>query len=240
MIPSADATMTGPVYGVEGDSVFYVSGQRIFRPPHVAVSEPIVNGSFVRVTGLLIAGELRATGIIVFGGGRAYTIDGKIESINRDSRTFRMLGLELFVNEWTRGLSLDKLAVGQWVQVWAHRGGFVQSIGYQWICCVEKSGAESAWFSSVSPPIGFTINGAADFTVRPTPATSFRLGVRFLDGECYGGKLVSSDEFWQRASEPQPRPAEWTSVFSWGRFEGGILNADEVYLCYPPDHPGAP
>ena len=226
-----DASMTGIVYGVEGDSVFYIAGQRIVRPPHVALSEAIVNGSYVRVSGLLIAGELRATDIVVIGGGRPYLLDGQIEAIDVGSRTFRMLGLDLFVNEWTQGASLGGLAVGQWFQVWAHRNGFVRAIYGQWICCVGKSGAESAWFSSISPPIGFTIHGAADFTVQTAPNATFSVGVRKGDGECYGGDLLSTDEFWRRASEPQP--ADATSVFSWGRFEGGIIIADAVYLCYP-------
>jgi hypothetical protein len=238
MTVSADAAMTGIVYGVEGDSVFYIAGQRIVRPPHVTVSEAIVNGSYVRVTGLLIGGELRATGIVVVGGGRPYILDGQIEAVDAGSGTFRMLGLDLFVNEWTQGPSLGSLAVGQWFQVWAHRNGFVRAIYGQWICCVGKSGAESAWFASVSPPVGFTVHSAADFTVQTPPTTRFLVGVRLGDGECYGGDPISSDEFWQRASEPQP--ADATSVFSWGLFEGGILIADDVYLCYPEGQERAP
>jgi hypothetical protein len=236
MTARVDAAMSGIVYGVQGDSVFYIAGQRIVRPPHVEVSQPIVDGSYVRVTGLLIAGELRATDIVVLGAGRPYILDGQIEAVDASSRTFRMLGLELFVNEWTQGRPLGSLptgsvAVGHWYQVWAHRNGFVRAIYGQWICCVGKSGAESAWFSSVSPPSSFTIESAAKFTVQTPPSALFALGIRKGDGECYGYDPISSDEFWRRASEPQP--ADATSVFSWGRFEGGMLIADTVYVCYP-------
>jgi hypothetical protein len=119
--------------------------------------------------------------------------------------------------------------------VWAYRNGFVQSIGGQWVCCLGKSGAESAWFSSVSPPFGYTISGAGDFTVQVTPTTRFLLGVRLFDGDCYGGDVLSSDEFWRRATEPRPADglAGGTSVFSWGRYDGEILIPDDVYLCYP-------
>ena len=247
-IASAHAAMTGIVSGVEADGVFYISGQRIVRPPDVGVSGAIVDGSYVRVTGLLIAGELRATGMIsatgfiALDGGRTYMLDGQIDAINPSWGTLRMLGLEFFVNQWTRmggfALRLDNFTVGQWVQVWAHRDGFVRHIGGQWICCVGKSGAESAWFSSVSPPIGYTINSVADFTVQVTPTTQFALGERGGDGDCYGYDPVPRDEFWKRASGPPPGGA--TSVFSWGRFEGGILIADDVYICYPTGHGGAP
>ncbi|HET9866082.1 MAG TPA: hypothetical protein VFQ06_02225, partial [Nitrospira sp.] len=112
--------LVGSVYRVESDRVFHVRGQRVEILPNVAVSEIIVAGSYVRVRGSSSGAVFYATEIIVLGDGPAYQLDGQIEALDAGSRTVHLLGVELLVNEWARGLG-----IGQWVSLRAHRNRFV-------------------------------------------------------------------------------------------------------------------
>jgi hypothetical protein len=227
--------VAGAVHEILSDTVFRIGRQRIVRPPEAAASETIVAGSYIRVRGTLSGDVLYATEILVLGAGPASFLDGQIEAIDVGSRTFSLLGIEFFVNEWTEmkgygRTSLHEFAVGEWVSVSAHGSSFVRSISRQLPYLAGFSAVQSPWFRSVSPPISFTLDGVADLTIQVTPATALRLGYLPGDGDCYGGGLLSSDEFWQRASEPRPGD---TFVHAWGRFEGGLLIANTVYVCYP-------
>jgi hypothetical protein len=232
-IASGDAVVSGIVYRIEADGVFHVSGQRVVPAIGAAVPGTIVEGSYVRAAGALNSGVLLATEIFVVGSGRTYMLDGPIEAIDIASRTFRILGVQLFVNEWTRfgrRTSLSDFAVGDIVSVWAHANGFAGSFQQPWPNHATY-GIEAAWFSSLSPPTGFTVQSVANFPVQVSSGTRFFLTYRAGDGDCYGADVISADEFWERASAP--RPAGLTSIYEWGRFEGGMLFADEVWVCYP-------
>lgn len=127
------------------------------------------------------------------------------------------------------GAWFQSLTVGDWVSVRAHRNRFVQSITLKDGTTAGTSTIEGEWFSDVSPPIGFTLDSVVDFTVQVTPPLTVALSYVGGDGDCYGWDLLSSDELWQLAS--QPRPMGYTTVHAEGRFEGGILLANEVWLC---------
>jgi hypothetical protein len=231
-IENGDAGLSGTVYRIETDGAFHVGGQRVVLAPGVALPETLVEGSFVRVVGLISNGELRATQIFMLGSGRFYMLDGRIEAIDVASRTFRLLGTQLFVNEWTRNIrgSLNGFAVGDVISVWVYSNGFVHSFMSPWPNH-STYGIEGSWFSSVSEPTGFTVESVADFPVRVTAATRFFVSYRLGDGDCYGAQPISLAEFWERAKAP--RPAGNPSTFQWGLFEGGVLIADEVGFCYP-------
>jgi hypothetical protein len=237
--------VAGTVHEILSDSVFRIGRQRIVRPPEVAASETIVAGSYVRVRGTLNGDELYATEILVSGAGPDSLLDGQIEAIDVASRTFRLLGIELFVNESTQmrnyggrtyggRTSLHEFAIGEWVSVRAQSNRLVQWISGRQNYTASSDAVQSRWFTSVSPPSGFTLDGVADFPVQVTPATALRLGEKGGDGDCYDWHLVSTDDFWQRASEP--RHADDPAVHAWGRFEGGLLIADTVYVCYALGH----
>jgi hypothetical protein len=225
--PVSGTTLAGAVYRIESDSVFHVANTRVVRPPQVVVPETISEGSYVRVTGTLAAGVLTATEIDVLGTGRSYQLDGQVEMIHTGRRLLSVLGIELFVNDWTRG-SLERLAVGDWVSVRAYRNHFAAQLSSPW---ARTSMVEGAWFAEALPPVGFTLQSVTDFTVQATPRTVFRLLSGPGDGDCYGGELLTSDEFWGRASES--RPERYVSVYALGRYEGALIVADEVWLCYP-------
>lgn len=218
--------LVGSVYRVESDRVFHVRGQRVEIPPDVAVSGIIVEGSYLRVRGSSSGAVFYATEIIVLGVGPAYQLDGQIEAIDTGSRTVHLLGLELLVNESAQGMG-----IGQWVSVRAHRNRFVQSLSGQYGTFVGHSAVEGGWFRDVLPPTRFTLQSVVDFTVQVSPTTDFLLTYRAGDGDCYGADPLSGDEFWKRAGEF--RPIGSTSVSAVGRFEGGILIAHQVWLCYP-------
>jgi hypothetical protein len=235
--------VAGTVHEILSDRIFRIGRQRIVRPPDVAASETIVAGSYVRVRGTVSGDELYATEILVSGAGPVSSLDGQIEAIDVGSRAFSILGIEFFVNESTQmrnsggRTSLHEFAVGEWVSVRAAGNRLVQSISRPWYFLgyvPGSSAVQSRWFRSVSPPNRFTLDGVADFTVQVTPATVLTLGEQGLDGDCYDWHYISSDEFWQRASEP--RHADGPSVHAWGRFEGGLLLADMVYVCYALGH----
>lgn len=206
-------------------------GQRVTIPPAVPVSKPLVDGSYVTVKGDITDGVLRAAEVIVLGDGPSYQLDGQIEAIDLSSQTVRLLGIELSSNGTTPG----GFAIGQWVSVRAHRNRFVQSVSRQFGTFVNNSAAEGAWFKDVAPPFAFSIDSVVDFTAQVFSTTRFLLTYRYADGDCYGADPISGDEFWRRAGEPRPMagllgPA---TVHPVGRFEGGILIAHEVWLCYP-------
>jgi hypothetical protein len=218
--------LVGSVYRVESDRVFHVRGQRVEIPPDVAVSGIIVEGSYVRVRGSSSGAVFYATEIVVLGDGPAYQLDGQIEAVDSGLRTVHLLGLELLVNESAQGLG-----IGQWVSVRAHRNRFVQSLAGQYGAFVGHSAVEGGWFKDVLPLTRFTLQSVVDFTVQVSPTTDLLLSYRAGDGDCYGADPLSGDQFWQRAVES--RPIGSTSVFAVGRFEGGLLIAQQVWLCYP-------
>jgi hypothetical protein len=170
----------------------------------------------------------RAAEIIVLGDGPSYQLDGQIEAIDTSSQTFRLLGIEFSANGPMPG-------IGQWVSVRAHRNRYVQSVSEQFGTFIRNSAAEGAWFKDVAPPFAFSIDSVVDFTAQVFPTTRFLRTYRYGDGDCYGAVPLSADEFWQRASEPRPmgEPLMPATVYAVGRFEGGILIAHEVWLCYP-------
>ncbi len=221
---SSPNELVGSVYRVESDRVFHVRGQRVEIPPAVTVSG-IVVGSYVRVRGSSSGAVFYATDIIVLGDGPAYQLDGQIEAIDPGSRNLHLLGLEFFMNE-----SAQRLGIGQWVSVRAHRNRFVQSLSGQYGTFVGNSAVEGEWFKDVLPPTRFSLRSVVDFTVQVSPTTDFLLTYRAGDGDCYGADPLSGDEFWKRAGEF--RPIGSTSVSAVGRFEGGILIAHQVWLCY--------
>jgi hypothetical protein len=91
---------------------------------------------------------------------------------------------------------------------------------------------EGAWFSSVSEPNGFAVESVIDFPVRVTPTAVFHLLIRAGDGDCYGGRLLSREEFWEYASAPPPPPPSITSIYTWGQLDGGVLVAEVVMVCH--------
>lgn len=230
-IASGVTEITGIVYRVETDGVFHVRGQRVAVPPDVAVTKPLVDGSYVTVRGSLTGGVFHATELVVLGDGPSYQLDGQIEAIDTSSRTLRLLGIELSAS----GALPAGFGIGQWVSVRAHRNRFVQSISGQFGTFVRNSAAEGAWFKDVSPPFAFSLDSVVDFTVQVFPTTHFFLTYRLADGDCYGADPISGDEFWQRAREARPMqgPLGPTAVYAVGRFEGGMIIASEVWLCYP-------
>lgn len=221
---------TGSVYRVESDDVFHVHGQRVTIPPAVAVSKPLIDGSYVTVRGVRTDGVFRAAEIIVLGDGPSYQLDGQIEAFDTSAQTLRLLGIELSAN----GL-LPAGGIGHRVSVRAHRNRFAQSISGQFGTFVNHSAAEGAWFKDVMPPSTFSIDSVVDFTVQVFPTTRFLLTYRYADGDCYGADPISGDEFWRRAAEPRPlvTPLGSATVTAVGRFEGGMLISHEVWLCYP-------
>jgi hypothetical protein len=122
--------------------------------------------------------------------------------------------------------------VGTWVWVRAGRDRFVQDVQPQAPAFGQRSGFGSPWFKSASPPISFTLDSLVDFTVLVTPTTRFFATYSFPDGECYGADRFSSEMFWPLTSEPSP--GSTSSVSAYGRFEGGILIANDVWVCDPP------
>ena len=98
----------------------------------------------------------------------------------------------------------QRLGIGQWVSVRAHRNRFVQSLSGQYGTFVGHSAVEGGWFRDVLPPTRFTLQSVVDFTVQVSPATDFLLTYRARDGDCYGADPLSGDEFWKRASEFRP------------------------------------
>jgi hypothetical protein len=232
--PASAPTVTsiaGNAYGVANDGAFSIHGVRVVRPPELGASSTVVNGAFVSVRGLISDDVLNATEIDVVGEGRSYQLDGQVEALHTGLRSVRVLGVEMYVNEWTDG-SLARWAIGDWVAVRAHRNRFVQGIGvYSPYSRVRTSRVDGAWFKDVLPPTAFSLDSVVDFPVQVTPSTSFRLAYGPGDGECYGWDLLSGDEFWQHASGPPP--VREVSVTASGRFEGALLVADEVVVCYP-------
>ena len=169
---------------------------------------------------------LRATEIIVLGDGPSHRLDGQIDAIDPASRTLRMLGIEFVWSTETSG-TLANRGVGDWISVQAHGNRFVRSISGS---RVGISTIEGEWIRDISPPIGFTLDSVVDLMVQVTPSASFALSYLLGDGDCYGWDLLSSDQFFHRLSEP--RPAGYTSLTAQGRFESGILIADDVWLCH--------
>jgi hypothetical protein len=160
-------------------------------------------------------------------------LDGFIEAIDFGARTFRLLGIQFFVNDWTNhpNDSFSGRVVGEWISVWAYSNGFVRSIHRPWAGHAPY-GVEGEWFSSVAEPSGFTIRSVIDFPVRVTATTAFHALNRAGDGDCYGGGLLSPAEFWERAAAPPPPPPSVTTIYTWGQLDGGVLIAEEVMLCH--------
>lgn len=232
-IASGDAAVSGIVHSVESDGSFHVGGQPVVRAPGAVAAQTIGEGSYVRVAGALSNGVLHATEIFVLGSGRSYMLDGRIEAIDVASRSFRMLGIQFFVNEWTRpvGGTLTGRAVGEVTSFWAYSNGFVHSFQNPWPNH-PTYGVEGSWFNSVAEPSGYSVESVVDFPVQVTSSTRFFLTYRGGDGDCYGADPISDAEFWQRATGP--RPSGITGMYQWGqRLEAGVLIADEVWLCYP-------
>jgi hypothetical protein len=224
-LPTTDGeiVLTGIVARLEGDK-FLLLGYRIVLPS--GAPEDLTDGAFIRVAGRMFGGILYASDLLVFGSGQRYDyLIGYIEAVDVAAGTVTIFGVEFRVGGTD---SLRGLAVGDWVTFTAYANRFISAIGRATpnFYPVQVVGE----FLDLSPPVQFTLRGVTDWIVQVTDAKFAYDWVTRLDGECYAIP-VSAERFWELAA--QPKPPGVTSVWAAGRFEGGILLASVVGICFP-------
>ena len=140
-----------------------------------------------------------------------------------------MLGVEFTVSETVR---LENFAVGQRVSVVAYGNRFLSDVrrGDGLPYAAERLVLIEGELADLSPPTQFTLHGVADWIVQVAPDTYY--GYHWLGDkdECYS-ITISAERFWELAA--QPKPPGVTTVWVWGRFEGGILLARSTGICFP-------
>lgn len=226
---SGETVLSGMIAKIESDGISFWT-QRIVVQPGTTVTGTLAVGSYVRVAGTVRDGILYASDVQVLAtGSLSIYLVGYIDAVDVTARTLTMLGVEFDLSDNVR---LEHLAVGDRVRVLAYPNRFISEVegGMQWPYAVERLVLIEGQFGELSPPTQFTLRGVADWIVQVAPTT--RLGYSLLagDGECYGSELTPPERFWQLAAQPD-RPV--TTVWTWGRFEGGIFLAKDVGICYP-------
>ena len=225
----AETVLSGMIARIEGDAISFWN-QRIVLLPGAVITEPLAAGQYVRATGRMQGEILYASDVLVLGSGPVFVyLVGFIDAINVASRTLTMFGVDFNVSE---KVHLDNFAIGQRVSVTAHQNRFISSVesARGWPYSTEGLVLIEGEFRELSPPSQFALHGVTDWVVQISPTTL--LGYHWLGDldECYAIS-VSAERFWELAT--QPKPPGVTTVWAWGRLEGGLLLATAAGICFP-------
>ena len=228
---NGETVVSGMIARVEGDDISFWT-QRIILLPGASITGSLAAGAYVRVRGTMQGEVLRASDVIVLGSGPLYIyLVGHVDAVNAAARTLTLFGIEFRVSET---VNLANIAVGQRVRVIAYQNRFISHVewGGALPYAAERLVLIEGEFGELSPPLQFTLHGVADWPVQIRSTTVLAYNHLAGDGECYGGDRFSPEQFWEAAA--QPEPPEIVTVVAWGRFEGGILLAQNVGICYRP------
>lgn len=228
---SGETVLSGVIARVEGDDISFWT-QRITLVPGATITGSLAAGTYVRARGTMQGEVLRANDVIVLGSGPVYIyLVGFVDAVNAAARTLTLFGIPFGVSET---VDLTNVVVGQRVRVVAYENRFISHVewGGGWPYAAEGLVLVEGKFGDLSPPLQFTLHGVRDWGVHISSGTMFFSDYLAGDGECYGRDRFSPESFWNAAA--QPESPEMVTAYVWGRFEGGIVLARSVGICYRP------